>query len=206
MDIKLFLDKFKRLTVENSMLTQGIKNLRISKNNEIDEVEVLYNKTKQELDITSKELKEIKEKSKMIDQIYDEKLKYNNSDIINQLYKISEFKKEPEFKEFKEDFIKHGIYYETYYLDKYHATHMGTHPAILKRIEKYRAYINKHKHILKKFKILDLDIKSLLEGGGHGFDFNRKAASVVFDMYNFMFDIDIVKLYSDAKDNWQILC
>jgi len=72
MDLKLFLEEFKRLTVENSMLTQEIKQLRITKNIEIDEVEVLYNKTKQELDVTSKELKEIKEKSKMIDLIYEE--------------------------------------------------------------------------------------------------------------------------------------
>jgi len=82
---------------------------------------------------------------------------------------------------------------------------MGMHPKIIKKIENYIAYTKKYKHILEQFKILDLDIKSLIDGS-RGFDYNRKAASIVFDMYNFMFDIDIVKLYNDAKDNWQILC
>ena len=142
MYIKLFLDEFKRLTIENNMLTQEIKQLRITKNIEIDEVEVLYNKTKQELDVTSKELKEIKEKSKMIDQIYDEKLKYDNHSIIEQLYKISEFKKQPEYKQFKEDFIKHGIYYESYYKNKDAIGYgMGMHPKIIKKNRKlYSVY------------------------------------------------------------------
>ena len=83
MDNNAFVEEFKRLTIENEKLKQEIKEIRISKNNEIDEVEQLYTKTKQELD----------EKTKILDQIYTEKIKNNNYTIIKELSEITNFKK-----------------------------------------------------------------------------------------------------------------
>jgi hypothetical protein len=43
--------------------------------------------------------------------------------------------------------------------------------------------------------MLDIDIKSLIETYNRKSNFNRNTTDIVIDMYNFMFDIDIVKLY-----------
>jgi hypothetical protein len=198
--VKILIAEIERLIVvndqvvkENEDLNKEIKQTRITKNIEIDEVEALYTKTKQELDVANKKIQELKT------NIFDDFGQYN---IINEINKIIEFKKQPEYKQFREDFIKYGINYD-YSSDNKQPIKpypIKQQPLCAKKNNlsvniAYETYVNKYKHILKNFKILDIDIKSLIETYNRKSNFDRNTTDIVIDMYNFMFDIDIVKLY-----------
>jgi len=206
--VKILIAEIERLIVvndqvvkENEDLNKEIKQTRITKNIEIDEVEALYTKTKQELDVANKKIQELKT------NIFDDFGQYN---IINEINKIIEFKKQPEYKQFREDFIKYGINYDyssdnrqpikPYPIKQQPTKKPQPQPPCAKNNNPgvnitYETYVNKYKYILKNFKMLDIDIKSLIETYNRKSNFDRNTTDIVIDMYNFMFDIDIVKLY-----------
>jgi hypothetical protein len=181
MDLQLLISEIKNVAVENGMLIQEIKEIRKQKNIEIDEIEQLYNKTKQELE----------EKSKIIDEIYKEKLKYNNYNIVKQLSEITDFKKQDEYKQFKSDFITF-VYNPLKYVNPIGLIDPN------RPQQNYNIFLDKYKHLLPKIKVLNINIQQLLQKYGRILtpDTGVQSADVIFDIYDYLFEIDIRQMYN----------
>jgi hypothetical protein len=146
MDTNAFLEEFKRLTIENHQLKQEIKQVRITKNLEIDEVEALCNKTKEELAAVTKELKEIKENNNKKYLLTE----YKGLILAESLIEIIDFKSTSEFKEFKNDFYKLAVPYFDQFYSKQLEFEIDK-----KSITSYYKFKDKYKNILEKYKFIN---------------------------------------------------
>jgi hypothetical protein len=162
-----------RLTIENDKLKQEIKQTRVTKNLEIDEVDALYNKTKEELAIANKKIQELKLESLS---------NYKNFNFASELLNIMEFKKTPEFKEFKEDFIKYGIPYLKNEPDKW-VNYYSINNYFYQKIKiKYEGVINKYLLLSETLNKLSLCTGKVVY-----------KSDVIFNIYilEFIFEINI---------------
>jgi hypothetical protein len=201
MDISVLVNKIENLIVENERLKQEIKKTRISKNNEIDEVEQLYSKTKQELLDCKQTYENTKEEFfnakhliyslKIGVTTLEEKLnnsvdisKYKQYDFAKEVISLIEFKNNPIFTEFKAHFIKYGVPF----------VELQDAPFNIKHIEFDTYIIKKYLHLLTKPQILFHAIAELNKTINENYD-HPKLINVLhyINILEFLLEIKIDK-------------
>lgn len=120
---------------------------------------------------------------------------FKNHIFISDIISLLEFKKTTEFIEFKNDFLNYGLNYMEHNSVPPRGLmwQMGTPESDIKKQQDHIDYAKKYNHILSKYKFLNIDIKSLIYNHKSWY-YHEEPAKLIFNIYNFMFDVDIIKL------------